>query len=222
MLLFFLLSACNSGEQPTTSTSNGNLQPAPAAAKVATDIEQLREIRLDDGSLIKGKLIFTDGKSCKIETQTMGIVEIPMSKIETIQKPGASKATAKQQTTKSYPRAAVRQEKQTAPAPQASAKPKSSPPRATQPTTTAQPEIAIPSTSGMTIKMLKKAMMSDPTTHGQIMNLASDPEIKAVLSDPELMNLIQSGNLAALQKHPKMKQLMRNPSIRKLVNAMKQ
>ena len=64
------------------------------------------------------------------------------------------------------------------------------------------------------INALQKGLMSDEKTMMMIMELADDPQIKAILSDPELMRAVSAGDIGALSSNPAITRLLANPRIR--------
>ena len=81
---------------------------------------------------------------------------------------------------------------------------------------------AVPDMTQAQIKGLQAVITTDPALMKDIMSLAMDPEIAALVQNPELMRLIMAGDVNAASKNPNFQRLARDPRIVKLMNRVKQ
>jgi hypothetical protein len=82
--------------------------------------------------------------------------------------------------------------------------------------------VGVPAPTGLSqsaFQSLQSSMSSNAEIMSTIMELRSDPQMKAVLADPDVMRAIQNFDLDALAQNPKIKALMNNSKVRRIQGA---
>lgn len=144
------------------------------------------EILLRDGSRIRGEILSLENGVYKIESRSLGTIELASSQIQAI----LSRSSEVDINSFSAPAAGAI----------------SAPAAGSLPAAGAQ----------SAMQSIQSALTSDPGMMRSIRELQNDPQMKAIISDPEIMKAIQNFDLQALAENPKIKALMANAKIKRI------
>lgn len=71
--------------------------------------------------------------------------------------------------------------------------------------------------SSQKMEQTQQMLLADPAINQSAQDLASDPEIAALLQDPQVMQIIMSQDVEAIQSNPKIQQLLQHPQMQQLI-----
>jgi len=166
--------------------------PLPGLAQSAAAVE----VRLTDGTVLKGRVVGADAGKVVVETDTLGLVEVPVAKLA-----GISPATT---TTTTTTAAATRRRVRKTDSTDAASAP------------------GTPTNARMAISALQSDIAADPAFFQAIMELAEDPRIVRLVTSPEVLSILASGDLEAADRSDKVRQLTAHPGFRALLERIKQ
>lgn len=151
------------------------------------------EVRLTDGTLLRGRVVGADAGKVVVQTDTLGLVEVPVAKLAGIgpAAPQAAGATPARRGRKVASSDAA------------------APP-------------GTPANAAMAIKALQADIASDPEVFQAIMRLADDPKIARLVTSPEVLSILASGDLEAAERSDAVRQLTAHPDFRALLETIKQ
>ncbi|MGE0820552.1 MAG: hypothetical protein AB7G75_00625 [Candidatus Binatia bacterium] len=159
--------------------------------------ETLREIELNDGSIIKAHVLSMDGTMYRLRSETLGEVEIPEYRVKTIRQLRTSSAS---------------QESQSPPIPTPPAQDGNTEDTSDTTSVAAGSLLSAPSVAAE----LQHSFSQDLNTMKMVLSLQDDPLVQDILGDAQLMQAIHSGNLGALMTDPRIQELIRHPIVQDL------
>jgi hypothetical protein len=157
----------------------------------------LREVELIDGSVLRAHVLSMDGKTYRLQSETLGEFEIPEYRVKAIRAPHGQSVSAQSRNTAT-------------PLPQSSGETEPDVPTSS-PLPFRSPPTTLPAASD-----LQQALSQNPAAMGKVLSLQNDPLVQDILGDASLMQAIHSGNLGALLNDPKIRALMSHPTVRDL------
>ena len=210
-MFLFLLWACQSEPTPPPQQEEPAKQietPQPEIPAItAEDLGPLRRFVLNDGSIISGYLIRTNPEGLVVKSDTLGIITIASSKLQSMDL--ASSPTA--------PTAPLNQESSRDGVPTL----RNVTPSRDEYTYSQNDTIEFSNiTKKQAISQFRDQMLQDPDILNSLYQLQSDPDFMSLAQDPEILRLIQTGDLEALSKHPKIKRLERKPALKSIFKSL--
>ncbi len=146
------------------------------------------EILLKDGSKIVGEIKSMENGVYKIQSRSMGSMEVGASQVQNIRSTSSSSSSnniAITNATIGSP--AVSDNSQN-----------------------------IDASSRAAMASIQTNIANNPGMMASIMSLRDDPQMRAVLADPEVMQAIRSFDFTALANNPKIRALMDNPKVKRI------
>ncbi len=193
---------------------------------VATVSAAPQQIKLRDGSIVRGEVKAMAAGVYTVETKTLGTIKVPADQILSISADEATDSGQANPTPATGIAARTRNTLQTLDSKRQNraGTPATTPNATAAPSNTNDdntPSVAHdPRRAQSQVNTKVQSMMMNSNVGSKVMGLQDNTDMQAVLDDPELMNAIQNMDYDTLMKSDKMNQLMNNPEIKDLLGAV--
>ena len=153
---------------------------------------ELATIKLYDGSSIRGEIVSLKGGNYRVQSPTLGTIDVKQSDVRVVEYTGAQSAAS----------ASV-----------ASGQPLSQAPQAPEQQANAQ--------LNQQFQSMQQSILSNPAIMQLVQSLQNDASVQAIVSDPEIQAAIQRGDYGALMSNPKIHQLMNNSKVQAITKQVR-
>lgn len=170
-----------------------SLLPLPAAAKGDTSSVPLQFISLNDGTLIRGKLVSVQNGAYIIQTEHLGEIRVNPADIQSISS-GNFQQRKKESSPTSQPNIAV---------------------------TALSPGTQILN-SPDALQAVQQTLMSDPQMLTLIQDLMADPDVARIIQDSNLMKDLSTLDPGTIQQNPDFQRLLQHPKIKEIIKTFTQ